>query len=230
MTTDTLAEPARPRSRLSTWADRAWYEFWKNLVWLILRILVRFRYEGREHEPRRGPFIVAANHASFLDPPLVAIGLRHKSAHMGKDTLFDVPILGSWLRSMGTFPVRRGTPDRRAIRHSLHVLEQGGVLLIFPEGTRSQDGRLKLPEPGAAMIALRTGVPVMPAAVINSHRIMPKGRRLPNPFGRVIVRYGRPMAVPKIEGRLDHATMQEWGNRIMTAIEALLPEDQHRAR
>jgi len=135
-----------------------------------------------------------------------------------------------WLRSMGTFPVRRGTPDRRAIRHSLHVLEQGGVLLIFPEGTRSQDGRLKLPEPGAAMIALRTGVPVMPAAVINSHRIMRKGRRLPNPFGRVIVRYGRPMAVPKIEGRLDHATMLEWGNRIMAAIEALLPEDQHRAR
>jgi len=112
MTTDTLAEPARPRSRLSTWADRAWYEFWKNFVWLILRLLVRFRYEGRVHEPRRGPFIVAANHASFLDPPLVAIGLRHKSAHMGKDTLFDVPILGSWLRSMGTFPVRRGTPDR----------------------------------------------------------------------------------------------------------------------
>lgn len=235
MTTGTFLEsprPAspRPRSRLATLADRVWYEFWKNFVWLMLRLLVRFRYEGREHEPRSGPFIVAANHASFLDPPLVAIGLHHKSAHMAKDSLFTVPILGPWLRSMGSFPVRRGTPDRRAIRHSLDVIEQGGVLLIFPEGTRSTDGRLREPEAGAAMIALRTGVPVVPAAVINSHRIMRKGRRLPNPFGRIIVRYGRPMAVPKIEGRLDHATMQEWGNRIMAAIEALLPEDQHRER
>lgn len=229
MSAEVRAAPS-PRPVVARWLNRAWYEFWKDFVWLILRLLVRFRYEGREHEPRRGPFIVAGNHASFLDPPMVAAGLRHQSAHMAKADLFEVPILGAWLRSVGSFPVRRGTPDRRAIRHSLGVLEQGGVLLIFPEGTRSQDGRLLDPEPGAAMIALRSGAPVMPAAVINSHRVMRKGRALPNPFGRVIVRYGPPLAVPKVEGRLDHAVMAEWGERIIAAIEALLPPDQRRAR
>lgn len=220
----------RARPALARWLHRAWFEFWKDFVWLILRILVRFRYEGREHVPRSGPFIVAANHASFLDPPLVAAGLRPQSWHMGKADLFKVPVFGAWLRSVGTFPVRRGVPDRWAIRHSLAVLEQGGVLLIFPEGTRSPDGRLTEPDSGAAMVALRTGAPVVPAAVINSHRVMRKGRRLPSPFGRVIIRYGPPLRVPKIEGRLDHATMAEWGERIIAAIEALLPPDQRRAR
>lgn len=225
-----LRPAASPRPPLARWLHRAWYEFWKNFVWLILRILIRFRYEGREHEPRRGPFIVAANHASFLDPPLVAAGLRHQSEHMAKADLFEVPILGAWLRSIGSFPVRRGSADRRAIRHALGVLEQGGVLLIFPEGTRSPDGRLLDPEAGAAMIALRSGAPVIPAAVINSHRVMRKGRKLPSPFGRVTIRYGPPMAVPKVEGRLDHATLAEWGERIIAGIEALLPPDQRRAR
>ena len=209
---------------------RLWYAGWKLVVWLLLRLLVSFRYEGREHEPPSGPFIVAANHASFLDPPMVAAGLRHQSAHMAKDDLFSVPVLGWWLRSIGSFPVRRGAPDRRALRHSLEVLERGGVLLIFPEGTRSSDGRLREPEPGAAMIALRSGAPVLPAAVINSHRALPKGRLLPNPFVRVVVRYGPPLQVPKVDGRLDRAVLDAWGERIIAAIEALLPEAQRRAR
>ncbi|HXF82502.1 MAG TPA: lysophospholipid acyltransferase family protein, partial [bacterium] len=124
----------------------------------------------------------------------------------------------------------RGTADRAAIRHSLEVLAQGGVLLIFPEGTRSPDGRLQSPEPGAALLALRSGAPVLPVAVINSHRVMRKGRRLPSPFGRIVIRFGPPLAVPRIAGRLDHAVLAEWGERIIAAIEALLPPEQRRAR
>lgn len=218
-----------PRLGVRVWVNRAWYFFWKVALMGICKLAFGLRFEGREHEPRRAPFIVAANHASILDPPIVGMGLRHQSAYMAKQELFSVPILGPWLRSIGSFPVRRGTPDRRAIRQSLQILEQGGVLVIFPEGTRSPDGRLREPEAGAAMIALRTGLPVMPAAVINSHRILPKGAKWPA-FRRVTVRFGPPMPVPKVEGRLDHATMDEWGQRIIREIERLLPPDQHRAR
>lgn len=202
-----------------------WYEFWKRLFYYICRAAFRLKIEGREHELAAGPLIVAGNHASLLDPPLVGMCLRRQSAYMAKEELFAVPILGPWLRSTGSFPVRRGAPDRKAIRRSLEVLERGGVLVIFPEGTRSLDGRLRDPEPGAAMIALRTGVPVLPAAVVNSHRILPKGARWPR-FEQITVRFGPPLAVPKIEGRLDHATMEQWGRRIMHEIERMLPEDQ----
>ena len=205
-----------------------WYEFWKRLFYYICRAAFRLKIEGREHERATGPLIVAGNHASILDPPLIGMCLRRQSAYMAKEELFAVPILGPWLRSIGSFPVRRGTPDRKAIRRSLEVLERGGVLVIFPEGTRSLDGRLRDPEPGAAMIALRTGVPVLPAAVVNSHRILPKGARWPR-FEQVTVRFGPPLAVPKVEGRLDHATMEQWGRQIMHEIERMLPEDQRSA-
>lgn len=205
-----------------------WYEFWKRLIYYISRAAFRLKIEGREHEPAAGPLIVAGNHASVIDPPILGSCLRRQSAYMAKEELFAVPILGPWLRSTGSFPVRRGTPDRKAIRRSLEVLKDGGVLVIFPEGTRSLDGRLRDPEPGAAMIALRTGVPVLPAAVVNSHRILPKGARWPR-FEQVTVRFGPLLTVPKIEGRLDHATMEQWGRRIMQEIERLLPEDQRPA-
>lgn len=202
-----------------------WYEFWKRLFYSICRAAFRLRIEGREHEPSTGPLIVAGNHASTLDPPLIGMCLRRQSAYMAKDELFAVPVLGPWLRSIGSFPVHRGTPDRKAIRRSLEVLQRGGVLVIFPEGTRSFDGRLRDPEPGAAMIALRTGAPVLPAAVVNSYRILPKGARWPR-LEQVTVRFGPPLVVPRIEGRLDHATLDLWGRRIMKEIEHLLPEDQ----
>ncbi len=205
-----------------------WYAGWKRVLYLVARLAFRLRVEGRAFEPPEGPLIVAGNHASLLDPPLIGMALRRQGAYMAKEELFSVPILGAWLRSIGSFPVRRGTPDRRAIRRSLEILERGGVLVIFPEGTRSEDGRLRPAEPGAAMIALRTGVRVLPAAVVNSHRILPKGARRPR-FERVIVRFGPVLEVPKVEGRLDHATLEEWGRRIMAAIERMLPDDQRPA-
>ncbi len=215
--------------RLGGIATDLWYLFWKTVVWVIAKAAFRLRIEGREHEPAHGPFIVAANHVSAIDPPLVGTSLHHRAAYMGKHELFAVPILGPLLRSIGVFPVRRGEPDRKAIRTSLDVLTGGGVLVMFPEGTRSPDGRLQTPERGAAMIALRTGVAVLPVAVISSQRILPKGRRWPK-FQQVTVRMGPPLTVPRVEGRLDHQVLEEWGTRFIAAIERLLPADQQRTR
>ncbi len=214
--------------RLAGLIADVWYAVVKNALWVVCKVLFRLRIEGRWHEPVRGPFIVAANHASAIDPPIVGIALRHKAAYMGKHELLQTPVLGPLLRSIGVFPVRRGEPDRGAIRRSLQVLDSGGVLVMFPEGTRSPDGRLRTPETGAALIALRTGATVLPVAVINSHRILPKGARRPK-MQRVTVRMGPPLTAPRIDGRLDHATLEEWGNRIIAEIERLLPPDQRRA-
>lgn len=211
--------------RLAGVLSDLWYLFWKLAIWAIYKVCWRIRIEGREHEPVSGPFIAACNHASAVDPPLVGIALRHRASYMGKEELFSIPVLSAWLASVGTFPVRRGHPDRKAIRHSLRILEGGGVLVMFPEGTRSPDGRLKDPESGAAMLALRTGAPVLPVALINTHRILPRGAKWPR-FERVTIRFGPPIAVPRVEGRLDERLLEEWGGRIMAEIAKLLPEDQ----
>lgn len=216
---------ASPGHRVAGTLSGLWYLFWKLVMSAFFKMLTRYTIEGREHEPERGPFIVAGNHASAADPLIIGAALRNRAAYMAKAELFSVPVVGPWLRSIGTFPVRRGQPDRAAIRHSLEVLASGGVLVMFPEGTRSPDGRLQDPEPGAALLALRTGAPVLPVAVVNSHRAMPKGSPFPR-FRRVIVRIGRPLPVPKIEGKLDHQVLEEWGRRIMAEIAKLLPEDQ----
>src|SRR2546428_5236522 len=163
-----------------------------------------------------------------MDPPIVGMSLKPKAAYLAKHELLRAPVLGPLLRSIGVFPVGRGEPDRKAIRRSLEVLESGGVLVMFPEGTRSLDGRLRAPEPGAAMIALRTGAAVMPVAVINSQRLLPKGARRPK-MQRVTVPMGPLIAVPKNQGRLDHEAVDGSGTRILQAIEKLLPADQWRA-
>lgn len=207
----------------------AWYQLWKGTVFLLALVAFRMRVEGRGHEPPNGPLIVAGNHASAIDPPLVGCVLHRRASYMAKQELFSIPVLGAWLRSVGVFPVKRGQPDRRAIRHSLQVLDRGEVLVMFPEGTRSEDGRLRDPEPGAALIALRTGAPVLPVAVVGSHKILPKSARWPR-FTQVVVRIGAPLSIPRIDGRLEHDVLEEWGRRIMDAIGRLLPEDQQPAR
>ncbi|HVH30447.1 MAG TPA: lysophospholipid acyltransferase family protein [bacterium] len=227
-----MSEMAMPGTRsvrryLGAVGANLWYLFWKTFVWVIGKLAFRLRIEGREHEPPQGPFIVAANHASALDPPLVGTSLHHRASYMGKQELFTVPILGPLLRSIGVFPVRRGEADHRAIRTSLDVLMSGGVLVMFPEGTRSADGRLQKPEPGAALIALRTGVPVLPMAVIGSYRILPKGTRWPR-FQQITIRMGSPLTVPRVDGRLNRQMLEDWGQHIIEAIERLLPPEQHR--
>jgi 1-acyl-sn-glycerol-3-phosphate acyltransferase len=206
------------------WAS-VWYGFWKRLLTACFWLLFRLRVEGREHEPQAGPVLAVCNHASAIDPPIAGVALRRRAWYMAKDELLRIPVLGPLLRSVGTFPVRRGEADRVSIRTALQVLDRGGVLLMFPEGTRSPDGRLRPAEPGAALLALRTGATVLPMAVIGTHRAMPKGARFPKRVP-VVVRLGPTITVPRHESRLDRALLDEWGQRFMAAVAALLPPDQ----
>ncbi|MGH2403179.1 MAG: lysophospholipid acyltransferase family protein, partial [bacterium] len=156
------------------------------------------------------------------------VALRRSARYMAKVELFENPVLGWLLRSVGSFPVRRGQPDRQAIRTALQVLSRGEVLIMFPEGTRSPNGRLMAGEPGAALLALRAGTPVLPMAVIGTQRAMPKGTIFPKRL-QVVVRIGPPLAVPKLEGRIEREDLDAWARRFMAAIAALLPPDQQPA-
>lgn len=204
---------------------RLFYEMMKVILGTCFWMLFRLRVEGREHEPRSGPVLAVCNHVSAVDPPIAGVALRRRARFMAKEELLRVPVLGALLRALGVFPVRRGEPDRQSIRVALEALEGGDLLLMFPEGTRSADGRLRVAEPGAALLALRTGAPVLPMAVIGTHRVMPKGARIPRPRP-VVVRMGPPISVPREEGRLDRTVLEAWGQRFMTAIAALLPPEQ----
>ncbi|MBM3470161.1 MAG: 1-acyl-sn-glycerol-3-phosphate acyltransferase [Armatimonadetes bacterium] len=206
------------------WAN-VWYGFWKGLLASCFWLLFGLRVEGREHEPESGPVLAVCNHVSAVDPPIAGVALHRRAWYMAKEELLRTPVLGPLLRSVGTFPVRRGEADRQSIRTALQVLGRGRVLLMFPEGTRSPDGRLLSAEPGAALLALRTGVAVLPMAVVGTHRAMPKGARLPRRTP-VTVRIGPAITVPRHEGRIDRAVLDEWGRRFMAAIAALLPPDQ----
>jgi cytidylate kinase len=164
---------------------------------VVSRAVARLRIEGAIDEiPREGPVILVANHASNADP--VVIGgfltprLGRRIHWLGKKELFDWPVVGWAARNGGVHPVDRSTADLEAFRLARRILDEGHVLMVFPEGTRTPDGVLTQPKDGAAMLALRTGAPVVPIGVGDSDRLWPRGRLLPRPGGRVTMRVGSP--------------------------------------
>jgi len=160
------------------------------------RAITRVSIEGALDDlPREGPLIVAANHASNLDVPIIGSWLIPRLGRrihwLGKKELFDWPVIGWVATNGGVHPVDRGAADVEAFRLAQRILDEGHVLFVFPEGTRSPDGRLQEARDGIALLALRTGALVVPVGVAGSDGVWPKGQRLPHPGGRVTVRVGR---------------------------------------
>ncbi len=185
----------------------------------------RMKVTGRENIPRSGPFILAPNHVSYVDPPVAGAGIRRirRMCYMAKAELFRIPGLRSLIRSWA-FPVHRGSADREAIRTSLKVLESGGGLVMFPEGGRAPGPGALLPgELGVAMVAARAGnVPVVPCGLVGVHRCLPHGRPLLIPYP-IEVRYGKPLELPMLSGeRVRKPQFEEATYVIMGAIAELL--------
>jgi 1-acyl-sn-glycerol-3-phosphate acyltransferase len=199
-----------------------------RLTWVlcrvVFRVLFRRRIIGAHHVPGEGPVILASNHVSNLDPPVVATGIWRRPAFMAKEELFVHPLFGWYIRKLGAFPVRRGTADRAALKRSIEIVEEGGALVMFPEGTRSPTGELQPAEMGAGMIAYRTGAPVVPVYLDGTGRIMPKegGFHL----AKVTQIYGEPLRFTMPEG--EKAGREEYeaaAEQIMAAIARL--RDEH---
>jgi 1-acyl-sn-glycerol-3-phosphate acyltransferase len=171
------------------------------LVWPIFRFLLRGRTEGRVSVPTQGGLVVVANHGSHLDPPLLSSAVGRPVAFMAKEELFRVPLLGPLIRACGAYPVARGGGDREALRTACRRLEEGWATGVFLDGTRQADGRVSRPLPGAALLAARTGRPLLPVAIINSHRALGPGGRFK--LVPVHVRIGTPIPPPASTRRAD---------------------------
>ncbi len=196
-----------------------------------IRLGSRHRVEvrGAENVPAHGPAVIVANHASFLDPPVVAMAVGRQIHFMARGGVLAVPLLGGLLRRCGVFPVRPHSADRQAIRHAVGLLARGELLGIFPEGTRSGDGRLQQAEPGAALIAARANVPLIPVAIEGTQTAMPRNSRWIR-RARIRVNIGQPI-LPAAEAteRSRAAELAGISRRIMEQIETLLEESARRA-
>ncbi len=184
----------------------------------------KFRIEGRDLIPRGGGFLVCTNHIGTIDPALVPAWVnRPDSWSMAKAEAVQGHGLGAAvLRAYHAFGVVRHTPDRRALRQARDVLERGGVLFLYPEGTRAWDGRLQRAEPGAGFLARVTRVPILPAAITGSNEVIEKGRSLPRRRG-VTLRFGPPFRLLDHPERKSRVTNQEATDAIMLRIADLLP-------
>ncbi len=177
---------------------------YRLISWLVVlplyRLLFRGRTGGGSHVPMDGALVVVANHGSYLDPPLVGHALGRPVAFMAKAELFRVPLLGALIRACGAYPVSRGAGDREAIRTAGERLALGWATGVFLDGTRQADGRVNAPQLGAALLAARAGVPLLPVAIVNSHRALgPHGAGLR--LVPVHVRIGMPIPPPTSRSR-----------------------------
>jgi 1-acyl-sn-glycerol-3-phosphate acyltransferase len=199
--------------------------YWPSwvLVRLILAIYGRMEVVGAENVPRRGGVIIVSNHLNNADPGLVGAFMPRRVVFMAKDEMFHWPIWGLYVRSIGAFPVRRFEADLKALRRAVQVVRRGQALVMFPEGTRSRTGSMGRGHPGTAMVALRTGAPIVPVAVTGTEVV-----RLPSafmrPFRRTNVRLvvGEPFFLPSV-GRPRTEDFERCTDIIMSRIAALLP-------
>ncbi|MEM7273439.1 MAG: lysophospholipid acyltransferase family protein [Actinomycetota bacterium] len=172
------------------------YRVIRSWIWVALKLVVRVDISGRDRVPTTGGFILApGGHRSILDTPLASLASPRVLRYMGAETYFNIPGLGFFLRSMGGFPVERSMTDRLALRLSEEVLRNGEPLVVFPEGTR-QEGPIVQPlKEGAAFLACRAGVPIVPVGLGGTQRAMPKGARYIRPR-RVTIIVGEPIHPP----------------------------------
>src|SRR5215469_9310384 len=147
------------------------YSFTRIVTALIVPLIVRLRTEGIENIPSSGPVILAMNHIHWLDIPLASLRVPRLTHYMANAELFEVPLLGGFIRRVGAFAVRRGEGDREALRTGEHLLSEGEILVIFPEGHRSGSGVLLKAHPGAGYMAMRTGAPVVAVAISGTQNV-----------------------------------------------------------
>lgn len=194
------------------------------MLYKVVRGLLKFVFiflglksEGLHNLPEKGPVILAANHVSNWDPVLVALAVKRPISFMAKAELFSNPVLAAIMRAVYAFPVKRGTADRKAIREALDVLQEGRVLGIFPEGARRKVQQDATVQAGVAMIALKSGAPVVPVACVGTDRTFPLGWIRP-----LVIRIGPPIKLDSCAGKMNSAGLEDLSLRIMKEIQLLL--------
>ena len=149
---------------------------------IILKLFFNLEVQNAENIPEKGPFIMAGNHVSNADPVVMAVACRTKRLRfLAKRELFDRPFMGAWCRACGCIPIERYSGSSAPLKKSLSVLKNGKALGVFPEGTRSRDGKLHKAEPGVGIIAAKSRVPIVPIYISGTDKVLPIGAKFPVP-------------------------------------------------
>ncbi|MEJ2046564.1 MAG: lysophospholipid acyltransferase family protein [Dehalococcoidia bacterium] len=203
----------------------------RQLIHLLCRVLIflltRREVRGKENVPEHGPLLVAANHLGMADQYFIALNIKRRMMYMAKEELFRHLPLRLLVQAFGAFPVRRGLIDRRSLGQANQVLSSGLALFMFPEGTRSKDGKLQPAFPGSALIALDNNVPILPIGIAGLENVR-KG-----PLWWIAHRHqltvriniGRPFYLPAQEGKITKERLRGMADLIMEHIAELLPPE-----
>jgi 1-acyl-sn-glycerol-3-phosphate acyltransferase len=190
----------------------------------LLRLVWRIDVRGRDGVPAHGPVILASNHQSFIDSIFIPLTVSRRVTFLAKAEYFEAWRTAWFFRAVGQIPIRRGggSVSNRALESARGVLDSGGVLGVYPEGTRSPDGRIYKGRTGVARMALRCGVPVVPVAVAGTREIQPIGCVRPRPFRRASVSFGEALSWPGLIGAHDDPeALRRVTDEIMAAIAGL---------
>jgi 1-acyl-sn-glycerol-3-phosphate acyltransferase len=193
------------------------YRILHVIILILAKVIFRLKVIGHSNIPKKGGVIIAANHASYLDPPLIACAILRKVNFMAMAELFKNPFCGTLYKILGAFPVKREEADAGAIRRAVKLLKQGKLLLMFPEGTRSYDGRLQEPKGGVGMIAALSKAKVVPTFIKGTEKALPRGtwRLGASP---VTVSFGEPLELPELETSSGSKERKEYYNNINIKI------------
>jgi len=186
------------RAELRKWSEgetffrRAWYELLRRPVALTAILAFQVRYSGRENIPSKGGVLVVSNHQSHLDPPLIGLGCPRQMNYLARRSLFAFAPFRWLIASLGAIPIDLEGSGIDGLKESLRRLRRGEMLLVFPEGTRTYDGRIAPFRPGFTTLAVRSQAAILPAAIDGAFAAWPRRRRFPRP-GRIAVHYGKPI-------------------------------------
>jgi 1-acyl-sn-glycerol-3-phosphate acyltransferase len=162
---------------------------------------------------------------SFADPPVLAICVKRYAWFLATDEMFRIPVLGKLAKIMRAVPIRQDSPDRTALRRTVELLKNGEAVVVFPEGHVSADGRLQPVQPGAIMLAIQTGAPIVPVGIIATDRMMPAHQwKLRHAGRRMIVRFGEPLTVQELTGGLKGRAGIDNGVKVLTEAISSLSE------
>ena len=173
---------------------RWFYHIARFAVRAVLLLSTNWQIKGKENIPPKGPLLIVANHLNLADPPVVSVSIARETRFMAKEDLFKAKFTGYFIGSFGAFPVRRSQADTKAVRQALQILADGLALVVFPEATRSPNAQLQPAFSGAALIALRSGAPILPIGITGTEKM--KGKTWPFRRPRIMVNIGKPFHLP----------------------------------
>ncbi len=203
------------------------FGFFHYLSWTVYQMWFRGEVVGTENLPTDVPFLIASNHASHLDPPLVGSQVYRQMRFFARKSLWNSRISRWWLDNVETIPVERDTGDIGAIKRVLQALRENRSVVLFPEGTRSEDGQLQKAKPGVGLMACKTGVPVVPCRVYGSFAAFGKGAKFPRFGSPVTIVYGKPIPASEYDDpSAGKARYDVAAQRIMSHI-AAIPEPRY---